>query len=357
MNAPTFAAIGHQADWAAIEAMVNRTRERERPGSRSLSREEVATIVAYVPPRVTSRFRVGGASGVEAIYIETFILPDELAGTPSRDAMRKVQQAIAVARREGVKVAALGGFTSIIVEAGVPLPPGPPALTSGNTLTAGLIVRGATRALEEADRSLAGEDVVVIGASGDVGSGVARWLSGRCRSLTLVARNAARLERERASLACIGNIRATTDVGAALTEASLVVAAASTTDVQFSLSHCRPGTILADAGYPKNLARDAPPGVRVFHAGMGTIDGGLSSTDGVLETFYRFPVAGIAHGCMLEGALLALADRPDLVSKARGHITASRIDELLALGDRHGIALAPLFDDDGLWTGEAVHAD
>jgi predicted amino acid dehydrogenase len=147
----------------------------------------------------------------------------------------------------------------------------------------------------------------------------------------------------------LGEVEATTDVAVALVSATLVIAAASTTDERISLDRCRPGTILADAGYPKNLAHHAPPGVRVFNAGMGRIAGGLTSSDGVLEQFYCFPVADVAHGCMLEGALLAMCGRTDLISRGRGNITAERIEELLALGDRHGIAPAPLFDSTGLW--------
>ena len=356
MSPPVFAAIGHQADWPALEAMVNGTRERERPGSRPLTRDEVAALVEYVPPRVTSRFRVGGPDGIEAVYIETFIRPDELQGRPGRDVMRKVQQAIAVAGREGVEIAALGGFTSILVEAGAPIPDNAPPLTSGNTLTAGLIVRGAMQALAKAGRRLVSADVLIIGASGDVGSGVARRLAGRCRSLTLAARNVARLERERAALAGKGDVRATVDIAGALQAATLIIAAASTTDDPISLERCRPGTILADAGYPKNLACDAPDGVRTFHAGMGCIAGGMVSHDGVLERFYRFPVADVAHGCMLEGALLAMSGRIDLCSGGRGAITAERVDALLKLGERHFIAPAPLFNGDGLWEKEPADA-
>ncbi len=356
MARPIFAAIGHQQDWPALEAMVNGTRERERPGARALTRDEVAALIEFIPPRVTSRFIVGGPNGIEAVYIETFIRPEELHGRPGREVMRKVQQAIAVARREEAQIAALGGFTSILVEAGVPIPENAPPLTSGNTLTAGLILRGITQALTNAGRNLADEDVLVIGASGDVGSGVARWLAGRCRSLTLAARNLPRLERERAALAPRGDVRAAVNAAAALPAATLVIAAASTTDDPFSLAGCQPGTILADAGYPKNLAGDAPAGVKVFHAGMGCIAGGMVSHDGVLEQFYRFPVADVAHGCMLEGALLALSGRIEACSRKRGHITVEKIDMLLALGDRQGVTPAPLFDDNGLWALEAVDA-
>jgi fatty aldehyde-generating acyl-ACP reductase len=319
-----------------------------------LTREEVAALIDYLPPRVTSRFRVGGGDGIEAVYIETFIRPDELQGRPGRQVMRKVSQAISVAGREGAQIAALGGFTSILVEAGAPLPDNAPSLTSGNSLTAGLIVQGAQRALARFGRALEDERVLVIGATGDVGSGVSRWLAGRCGRLTLAARNAVRLERERERLAARAEVTITSDVATALPDATLVIAAASTTDNPFALDGCHPGTVLADAGYPKNLARSRPPGVHLFHAGMGLIAGGLVSHDGVLERFYRFPAPGVAHGCMLEGAVLALSGEFAGGSLGRGGITPERIDELLTLAERHGVE-PTLFDENGQWPTSFAH--
>ena len=353
-----FSAIGHQQDWSSIAAMVNGFRQQEREGARILSHEEVAALIDFLPPRVTSRFRVGGASRgseIEAVYIETFIRPDELTGRPGREVLEKVQRAIEVAGREGVRIATLGGFTSILVEAGAKIPDGAPALTSGNTLTAALIIRGCERALALLGRSLADEVVLVIGASGDIGSGVSRWLAGRTRSLTLAARHMARLEREQATLRPAGDVRITTDAEARLGEATLVISAASTTDRQFSLDKCRPGTLLCDAGYPKNLEDRIPPGVRLFHGGMGRIAGGLESHDGLLERFYRFPLPDVAHGCMLEGAVLALAGRFESYSQGRGRITPERIEEIWAVAEACGTAPAALFNSAGLWAEEQVH--
>lgn len=357
MAGSEFAAIGHQQDWPSIAAMVNGFRQQEREGARALSREEMTTLVDFLPPRVTSRFRVWGAPkrpGIEAVYIETFIRPEELAGRPGREVLEKVQRAIEVAGREGVRVATLGGFTSILVEAGAKIPEGAPALTSGNTLTAALILRGIERALDLLGRSLSDEKVLVIGASGDIGSGVSRWLAGRTQTLTLAARNLARLEREQAALSAAGDVRITTDIDSALGKATLVVAAASTTDHPISLQRCRPGTVLCDAGYPKNLEVRIPTGVRVFHGGMGCI-GGIESHDGLLERFYRFPLRNTAHGCMLEGAVLTLAGRHESFSQGRGRITPERIEEIWSLAEVNGTIPAPLFNSAGLWAEERAH--
>jgi predicted amino acid dehydrogenase len=61
---------------------------------------------------------------------------------------------------------------------------------------------------------------------------------------------------------------------------------------------------------------------------MGVLGGGLWSDDGILEEFYRFPSAHTAHGCLLEGAVLAIAGRFEPFSTGRGRITPERVDEM-----------------------------
>jgi len=347
--------IGHQQDWQSLAEMVNGMRERERPGARPVPDSDIPSLIDHIPPRVTSRFIVGkrpDGSRLESIYVETFIRPDDLIGRFNRATLDKVGRAIAAAGREGARIATLGGFTSILVEAGAEIPDDAPVLTSGNSLTAALIIHGVERALRLLGRKMEDEIVTVIGATGDIGSGVSRWLAGRCRSLILVARNPARLEAEAARLRSHGADVKHADIAGGLRDATLVISAASTAGAAFSTDPCHPGALLCDAGYPKNLEADLPPGARLFYGGMGSIAGGIRSHDGLLEKFYRFPRPNIAHGCILEGVVLALADRFEPFSTGRGKITTEKIDEIWNLATTHGVTPAPLFNAHGIWPEE-----
>jgi fatty aldehyde-generating acyl-ACP reductase len=145
-----------------------------------------------------------------------------------------------------------------------------------------------------------------------------------------------------------------TDVAGLLGQASLVIAAASTAAPVFTLGDCTPEAVVCDAGYPKNIraALADSPGQRVFAGGMGVLAGGLRSDGGVLDQFYAFPVANAAHGCMLEGAVLAMAVRFEPFSVGRGRITPERIAEMWQLAVACGVSLAPLFGADGVWPEE-----
>lgn len=353
---PDFAALGHQENWQQTLALVQGLRPQVLA---PLTLEELKSIVPWIPPRVVSRFRVAGngrEAGLSGVYIDTFITCEQLAGRPSRPMLQAVRDGLAVAEREGARIATLGGFTSILFESDRLSPPASLAVTTGNSLTAALIVRGLQRALRLLGRSLDEEDVLVIGASGDVGSACARWLSGRVRHLTLVARNADRLQREAELLSSAGPTSWSTDLLGSLGEASLVIAAASAS-LAFDPASCRPDAIICDAGYPKNMMSPSQAGgARLFWGGMGRMAGGFQSEDGLLELFYDFPASGVAHGCILEGAVLALAGRFEAYSRGRGQIQPGQVDAIWDLARRHGVGVAPLFNAEGLWPEEQVTA-
>jgi predicted amino acid dehydrogenase len=351
--APVFAALGHQESWSQISAIVGALRA---PGQALLTEAELREIVPWIPPRTVSRLTIAAApdaSRIHGIYVDTFITPDELKLRPTRRVLDKVRDGIRAAQLEGVRVATLGGFTSILSEAMAIESDGAMALTTGNTLTAALIVRGVERAVNLLGRSLDAETLLIIGATGDVGSACARCFAGRTRRLLLAARNGERLEREAAQLRNFGPLEASTNVLELLRQSTVVIAVASTPEAAFGLNACTPQAIVCDAGYPKNI-KVAPDGVRrhVFWGGMGRLAGGLRSRDGLHERFYHFPVANVVHGCMLEGGVLAMAGRFEAFSTGRGRITPDRVEEMWKLAGTCGVSLAPLFNEIGLWPEE-----
>lgn len=345
-----FALLGHQESWDQVSRIVHTLRAPDKP---PLPAESVREIMPWIPARTIARMvmrSVPDERTVRGVYIESFITPDELGPGTLRQAIGKVRDAIRCAVREGAKVAALGGFTSIVIEGQEELHGGI-ALTTGNTLTAAFIVKGLERAAFCSGVPLADATLVIAGATGDIGTACARYFSGRTRRLVLSARRADRLARLAAELRVTGAGAEVLVIGEALPMADLVISVASLAGAEWDLADCQPGAIVCDAGYPKNLRPSPPVGnpVQVFHGGMGRIQGGWVSDSAVLDTFYTMPAPFIAHGCMLEGIVLAMEERYEPYSRGRGHITPARIEEVWQMAARHGVGLAPLYNHDGLW--------
>ncbi len=139
-----FALIGHQESWEQTSRFVHTLRTPDKP---ALAIDTLRDIVPWIPPRRIMHMRVGSVpdgAAVNGVYIETFITPDELGAGTLRQSIGKVKDAVACAAREGAKIAALGGFTSIVLQGREEsaLARGGPALTTGNSLTAAFIAKG-----------------------------------------------------------------------------------------------------------------------------------------------------------------------------------------------------------------------
>lgn len=346
-----FALLGHQDTWSKILDMVNALRD---PCRGALDMETVQSIASWIPARTVARLAVTSypdAREVRGIYVETFITPDDLRRRALRRSVEKVREGLECALREGARVASLGGFTSIVLE-GRPPPglPAPLAVTTGNALTAAYIVKGVERASRLLGVPLESSRVLIIGSTGDLGSACATYLGPRVRRLLLMARNVRRLMAQEQTLRVRGINAQAAGVRASLRDADVVICVAGLVAPAFDLSDCSPGALICDAGYPKNTrSQGIAPGRHVFWGGLGVVRGTIHSEASRLERFYRFPVSHVAHGCMLEGALLALSGRYQSYSRGRGNITPERIDEVWELAQRHGFALAPFFNEDGPW--------
>lgn len=345
-----FALIGHLDSWEKTEAVVRTLRGGI---GRPISLRDVREIVPFLPPRTVCRVTVFSTDGscAHGVYVDAFLSPDRLCEGSVREKIRRIREAASCAHREGASVAALGGFSSIVLEGKVDLLPSHDevAFTTGNTLTVAYIVKAVERASALAARPLSSQAVLILGATGDVGSGCARYLLGRTGRLLLCARNPNRLRKLQRSLASEStSVSISTEPDELLPQADFVVAAASVAAPRFSLRSVRPGAIVCDAGYPKNVLSDGSPGPAVFFGGMGQVLGGLELVPDLLSVLAPHPVPNVVQGCLLEGMLLALEGRSESYSSGRGNILPASVDEIWRLAEKHGFALAPFFNDGGL---------
>ncbi len=199
-------------------------------------------------------------------------------------------------------------------------------------------------------RDLRRSTLLIVGATGDIGSGCARCLAGDVRRVQLTARNVERLRRLAAELEAEGvEVEMATDLRQFSSEADVVICAASLASPSLLLGRIAPDAIICDAGYPKNLAPGAAemPRAKVFFGGLGQVMGGLTFTPDFHGVLNRHPFPDVVYGCLLEGMALALERRFEPFSQGRGFITPERVQEMETIAARHGIYLAPLYNADG----------
>jgi predicted amino acid dehydrogenase len=345
-----FALIGHQESWRAAADVVAVLRGA---GRAPLPDEEIREIFPWIPPRAVCHVELASSTGARArgLYIDSFIPPDRLDGAFVHDNIGRVRAAAAYAINAGAKIASLGGFSSILIEGNFDQLPEKrdTVFTTGNTLTVGYIVQGIRKMCELEGRSLGRSTLLIVGATGDVGSGCARCMAPLVKRLMLSARNVERLRTLEAELEAGGtDVRIATKLEQLPYRADIVICVASLPSPSLLLKHIAPEAIICDAGYPKNLHPNAgTPGATVFFGGLGQIAGGLSFVPDFSGVLNRHPFANVAHGCLLEGMALALERRFESFSQGRGFITPDRVEAIESIAERHGIHLAPLHNAEG----------
>lgn len=345
-----FALIGHQESWRAAADVLAVLRG---PAQTPLPDEEIKDILPWIPPRAVCNVEVRSITGAPArgLYIDSFIPPDRLEAAYVHENITRVRLAAAYASNAKAKIVSLGGFSSILIEGNFDQLPerGDSVFTTGNTLTVGFIVQGIQKMCLLAGRELCRSTLLIVGATGDVGSGCARCLAPTVRRVLLNARNVERLRRLAAELEAEGiGVEIATNLERFSTAADVVICAASLASPSLLLNRIAPEAIVCDAGYPKNLSASAEmPGARVFFGGLGQVSGGMRFAPDFRGILNRHPFPDVVQGCLLEAMALALEGRFEPFSQGRGFITREKVDEIRTIAARHGIYLAPLYNGTG----------
>jgi fatty aldehyde-generating acyl-ACP reductase len=170
-----FALIGHQESWQAAADVLAVLRGAPLPAG------EIKDILPWIPPRAICHVEIESTAGTKAsgLYIDCFIPPDRLEAAHVHENIARVRAAAAFAINAGTKIVSLGGFSSILLEGNFDQLPGKrdTVFTTGNTLTVAFIVQGIKKMCALEGQNLSGSTLLVVGATGDVGSGCARCLA------------------------------------------------------------------------------------------------------------------------------------------------------------------------------------
>jgi len=212
------------------------------------------------PPQLVENVEVKSATGIsiEGSYIDSCFVPEMLSRF--KTARRKVLNAMELAQKKGINITALGGFTSIIFENFNLLQHKQirntslewERFTTGNTHTAWVICKQLEINAPRIGIDLKKATVAVIGATGDIGSAVCRWLINKTgiSELLMVARQQeplAQLQKELDG----GTI---TSLDEALPQADIVVWVASMPKtIEIDTDNLKKPCLMIDGGYPKNL--------------------------------------------------------------------------------------------------------
>ena len=330
-----------------------------KPDMKIPSEEFLAKIFDLVPsyvPYDVKEFRASSGKTTCGAFIACNIIPD-LLDQDMQKGVLKVVESCKVAERLGLGIVALGGFTSIASERygeefkkliNIPV-------TTGNTLTAALAMEGVLKAARLRELDLSTAKATVIGGAGDIGSACARALADKVRDLVITSRSAGNLEAMGKMLALSGKAKfyGLQDNNEAVRDADIVIAAASVSRSILDIANFKPGAIVCDIGYPKNISyRECDrQDLLIFSGGICSLPQEFNAGFDI-----GLPSSKVLYGCFSEAIVLALEERYENFSWGKGNITQAKMAEILGLARKHGFELAPFFWGHRLVTDEEVKA-
>ncbi|MDD5729666.1 MAG: SRPBCC family protein [Candidatus Omnitrophica bacterium] len=348
-----FGIIGHPYDYAHLEKCF----KMMKPDFKSPSPEFVSKLF-HVSPSFKlydiKNFKSPSGDTTNGSFIIATFIPDMME-KDMWTVFSKVVRACKIAEKHGIGIVTLGGFTSIVAERighevsnEVDI-----AVTSGNTFTAAMAIDGVLKAAELLGLDIGETKLAIVGGTGDIGSGCARVLADKVRKLIITGRTKANLKMLAAELSKKkqAKIVATTNNKEAVEGADIVIAVASATNPILQMDWFKPGAIISDVGYPKNISH-AP----TQREDILVFSGGLSKT----PTPINFPIdlalpsPSVVYGCFAEGIILALERRFENYSFGRGNITPEKIEEIRGLGKKHGFEVSDFYWGDKLVSDQMI---
>jgi fatty aldehyde-generating acyl-ACP reductase len=294
------------------------------------------------PPQLVERISLTSPTGqtIEGAYIDSCFVPEMLSRF--KTARRKVLNAMELAQKSGIDITALGGFTSIIFENFNLLKEQQirattldwQRFTTGNTHTAWVICRQVETNAPALGIDLRQATVAVVGATGDIGSAVCRWLSQRTgvKELLLVARQQQPLIDLQADLGG-GRILPLEE---ALPEADVVVWVASLPQtLTIDSANLRAPCLMIDGGYPKNLnSKASGEGIHVLKGGI--VEFGSDIGWQMMEVAEMEKPQRQMFACFAEAILLDFEGIHTNFSWGRNNISLDNMDLIGSASLRHG---------------------
>lgn len=304
--------------------------------------ELVSKILEWMPAYKQSYItgiRSQTGEEIEGYFLACPFLPHQFTELPREQVYKKIIDAGKLAESFGAKIVGLGGFTSVVGDAGETIAENLNiAVTSGNSYTIATALEGAIEAAQAMGIIPEESSAAVIGATGSIGRVCAQILSQKVASLTITARSLSRLKNVAEMIFQFSGKRpkVTTDLHAALQNADIVISASSAGRGIIQPHFLKPGCVVCDVALPHDCSRE----IAEIRQDVLVIEGGLVEVPGNVNfrTNFGYP-QGIALACMAETMILTLEKRFEHYSLGR-RIEPEKVIEIQSLAQKHGFKLA-----------------
>jgi fatty aldehyde-generating acyl-ACP reductase len=353
---PTFAFIIHPLSLEDIA--------RYEPGAAGRGRPIIEKIMEWMPAYAVARISgivTPNGRETEGWFVAAPFMPEQMLTFPRERVYEKILNAVEIGAQLGAGIAGLGGFSGVVGDAGITLSERSSIpLTTGNSLTIDMGVRSLLSAARAMEIDPAQETLVVVGATGSIGSACVELAAPHVGRIVLVARNLTRLrkfhESIRDRLPCESSIVA--DVRDAVPLGKLVLTATSSTRELIEPADLQTGAVVCELSLPHDVGvrvERERPDVLVVEGGNVRMPG-APCLERMREPGQEFDLGlprGTVLACMSETMVLALENRLEHYTLGRG-IDLRKVREISTLAQRAGFTPADMRAFDKAITAEKI---
>ena len=283
---------------------------------------------------------------IEGDMILVSLLPEQILSLDNNFVLNRIIEAGKIAEQSGAKIVGLGAYAAQVGKKGVLIAKSLKIpVTTGSSYTVSVAVEAILKAAAMVGIKLVNAKIVIIGATGSVGSICSKLLVAQGAHVVIVARNYSRLtELKNEMLADIPDaaIEIDGDINNAIRDADIIITSTSTPLDLIEVKALNPGTIICDISRPKNISRES------LHNrdDILVIEGGVVKPPGNVDFHFSFGLPfGLAYACIAETMILTLEKRYENYSIG-GNVSVEKAEEMGRLAKKHGFKLAKLMSFD-----------
>ncbi|MGI6225739.1 MAG: shikimate dehydrogenase [Peptococcales bacterium] len=313
---------------------------RKYPLLEKLPESLVEKTFKYIPPMKVSQIEgvKSPFAEVEGFFVACPLTTRQLLTLKEEVSLKKILESVKVAEKLGAQIVGLGAMTSVVGDAGITIANNSNIpVTTGNSYTVASAIEATLEACKLMDIDIRQAYVAVLGATGSIGSIVARLMARKCKYLMLLARNDERLTKlARTIMYESGIATEVSRTNEVLRKADIVISVTSSVDTVINPEDLKPGAIVCDVARP----RDVSLAVQKKRKDVLVIEGGVIKVPGPVNFNFNFGFPpGLAYACMAETMILALENRWENYSLGR-ELSIEKVLEIQSLAKKHNFKLA-----------------
>lgn len=300
-------------------------------------------VAARTPPMAVGRVRgLVSATGVKAegLLLALPMTSKIMLRMPPEYVYERLIELAEIGQEYGATVMGLGAFTSVIGDAGETVAKRSPiAITTGNSYTVAATMETIETASKEIGIDISKSVALVVGATGSIGSVLARLLAEKVAEIVLVSPRPERLiglggQIKKESPAVI--LTTTTNVNDHINRADIIVTTSSAVDPIISVEKLKPGALVCDVARPPDIREETAakrPDVLVIESGEISPPSPVS-----INVDIGLP-PNTVYACLAETMILSLEGISHHFTLGR-NIHKDKVKKISELGAKHGFKLA-----------------